>query len=154
GPELEARGPIGDLVARGQHQAPGRGAARAQAGEDREPVDLRDHEVEQDGVVGVRLREGEPLLAVARDVDRVAGLPEALGDGAGEGLEVLDQQHPHVESMPRSGSHLALTLPGYSLGVTRRTGARAFALGALAWGALASRRGWAEGEGQGEGQGE
>ena len=75
-------------------------------------------------VVRVGLAERERLLAVARRVDRVAGLAQALRHRLRERLVVLDEQHPHDDSMPRprDGSrhhrrrpHLALMSPGRSL---------------------------------------
>ena len=100
--QVEASDAIGELVTRAENQDRRLRPARAQAAQDGQAVDLGEHDVEQDRVVRVGLGKGQPLFAVARGVDGVAGFAQPLGQRARQRLEVLDQKHPHASSMPRA----------------------------------------------------
>jgi hypothetical protein len=53
---------------------------------------LREHQIENDGVVVVALQKPETLRAVGRGIHRVADLTESLTQGATQALGVLDDQ--------------------------------------------------------------
>jgi hypothetical protein len=67
----------------------------APAPEDREPVHLRQAEVEHDRVVALGLREEVPAGAVGRAVDGVPRLPEGHGQLRRNPRFVFDDEHPH-----------------------------------------------------------
>ena len=79
-----------------EHEHRRRQASRAPAAEQRQAVDSRQAEIEQDGVVLFGSREEIGALAIGRDVDGVAG----AGHGGAEVLRqprlVLDDQQSHV----------------------------------------------------------
>jgi len=60
------------------------------------PVRTGHGDVEADQVVGVDERLGEGLVAVVGHVDRVAVAPQPSGDGLGQLLLVVDDQHSHA----------------------------------------------------------
>ena len=100
GAAVEAGDAVLDRVARGQHQhgRPDAGAAQPPAG--LEAVEARQHHVEHDRVVGVRLRHPERVLAVRRHVggEPLAGQPAP--DQARHPQVVLDDQHAHAQNPP------------------------------------------------------
>ena len=73
-------------------------ALAAPGGEHGDAVDLRQAEIEDDGVVGLGLAEELPLLAVEGGVDRVARLFEGGHDLLIEGSVVLDNEKAHGSS--------------------------------------------------------
>ena len=64
----------------------------APGGQDRDAVHLRQAEIEDDGVVGLRLAEELPFLAVHGGIDRVARLFEGRHDLLIEGSVILDNE--------------------------------------------------------------
>ena len=84
-----------DLAQRRQQQHRHRAARGAQGAQHGQPVDLRQHAVEHQRVVGLGGGEEQAVLAVVRDVDHVPGLAQALGDETGHVGVVLDDQDAH-----------------------------------------------------------
>ena len=72
--------------------------ARRQRSSTDDAVDLRQAEVEDDGVVGLGLAEELAFLAVERLVDRVAGVLQRGHDLPVEVLVVLDDEQSHAAS--------------------------------------------------------
>ena len=73
-------------------------ALAAPGGQDRDAVHLRQAEIEDDGVVGLRLAEELPFLAVHGGIDRVARLFEGRHDLLIEGSVILDNEKAHGSS--------------------------------------------------------
>ena len=96
GAAVEARDAVGDRVARGQHQHRRPDAGSAQPAADLEAVDARQHHVEHDRVVVVRLGHPERVLAAARDVGGEPLVDEAAADQARHPQLVLDDQNAHA----------------------------------------------------------
>lgn len=95
GAGLEAEDAVGLLVAGGQHEH-GQVGARAQLPAHREAVEVGEHEVEEDGVVGgsQRLLQAGEAVVFAVDGDAVAG--EVLRGQLREAEVVLDEEDPEV----------------------------------------------------------
>ena len=91
---LQTPYPVGGIAARGQKQHRRVVAALAQCAADGEPVDLRQHDIEQYQAVGLR---GEPLQSgapVAGLIDRVAFGAQVLDQSGGEVRIILDHEDP------------------------------------------------------------
>ena len=63
-------------------------------------VDAGQQDVEDDGVVGALAGAPEAVVAVVGDVDVESLGGEAVGDGRGEELFVLDDQDSHTRIVP------------------------------------------------------
>ena len=101
---VEAADALRELVSRREHQDPRprrvvRSLAGAEGAGDLAPVDARQAEVEADEVVRVDPGLQQRVLAVVRDVDRVALLPEPVGERVGEVVLVLDDEETHLQSV-------------------------------------------------------
>ncbi len=103
GAEVEARDAIVDLIARGDDEDAGAEPPRTQPPQDRQTVELGHHEIEHERVVGVRLGEPQPFVAVAGRVDGVARLAQALRERSRERLVILDEQDTHPSRVSRIG---------------------------------------------------
>ena len=68
-------------------------ARLAPAAQQRQPVDLRQPEVEHDGVVPLGLREEIGALAVRRAIDGVSGVAQRGGELPRQHRLVLNDQH-------------------------------------------------------------
>src|SRR5205823_796532 len=83
-----------------------------------EPVELRQHHIEHDRVVLVRLRHPQRVFAGARDIRRQALAREAAADEIGHTRLVFDDQHTHAADLTRrNGSRDApypLTLTSFA----------------------------------------
>ena len=100
GTGVEARDPVSHGVARGEHEDRAPPAALAQLPADLEPVDIGQHQVQDDRVVGVLGPEPERVLPAPGHVDRVPLLLERALEQAGHLDLVLHDQHPH-RAQPR-----------------------------------------------------
>lgn len=99
GAQIEPGHPIGDGIARGQHEHVRRVARRAQLAEDREAVEPRQHDVEDDDVVRVVLGVPQALDAIAGRVDRVADVAQPARERLPQRPVVLDDQQAHARSL-------------------------------------------------------
>ena len=95
--ELEPDHHVDGLRPRRQHHD-GHTARTAQLAEHLEPVDRRQHHVEQDDVVGRPPELGERLPPVADACDPHPRLAQADADHLPDGGVVLDQEHPLVHA--------------------------------------------------------
>ena len=95
---VEARDPVVDRVTGGQHQHRHPDARPAQLAAGLEAVAAREHHVEDDRVVGVRLGHPERVVAGGRDVRGVALLGEPAADEARHLQLVLDNKNAHAHS--------------------------------------------------------
>ena len=86
-------------VERGEHEDRGRPALPAQLGGDLEAVLLRQHDVEQDDVVVVDMRQHRGLVPVGGDVHRVSFLLQSLFNEARDLPVVFDDEYPHVTNL-------------------------------------------------------
>ena len=96
GAAVEPGDAVVDGVARRQHQHRRPHAGGAQPAADLEAVHVRQHHVEHDRVVVVRLGHPERVLAAARDVGGEPLADETAADQARHPQLVLDDQHPHA----------------------------------------------------------
>src|SRR3954465_14692172 len=92
GPGVEALHLVAPAVAGGQDQDGRLDAGAPPGGQNRDAVDLRQPEIEDDAVVGLRLAEELPLLAVEGCVDGVARVLERGHDLPVEVAIVLDDK--------------------------------------------------------------
>ena len=81
-------------VAGGQDQDRRLRATRAETPADLDPTDLREAEIENDGIVVPRRGEPQCLLAVGGVVDGVAFVAEPDRERSGEPLLILDEEEP------------------------------------------------------------
>jgi hypothetical protein len=95
GSGAEAANAILDGVFGGEDKDVGVGAVVAEAAKEGEAVEAGEHEIEDDDVIFVALGEPETLGAVGGEVDGVAAVAQAAGDGALKALRVLDVQDAH-----------------------------------------------------------
>jgi hypothetical protein len=105
GAELKADDDVDRVAARRQHQH-GHAARAPDLPADLEPVELRQHHVEDDKVVRLAPKAREPVPPVRRRLDRQAGLPQPeRGDLPNRGV-VLDEDHAlaHGATLGRFGS--------------------------------------------------
>src|SRR6266516_3442563 len=114
--------PVADPVAGRQHQHRRPAARLAEAPADLEAVQLRQHHVQHDDVLGVLRALEEAILAVAGGVDSVTLLLEPPPQRAGHLDFVLDDQHAHRPPPPRPSAN-PLKLPGHESVVRGRCGA-------------------------------
>ena len=91
GAELEPEHLV-ELVVAGREHDDRHGALGAQALADLEPVELREHDVEDDEVDGLLAEALERLLAVARRHDAEAVALERIGQKLLDGLLVVDEE--------------------------------------------------------------
>ena len=96
GARVEAGDPVGDLVARGQHQDGQRVAGPAKAPAGLEPVQPRHRDVEDDRVDAVAAQSVERLLAVAGQLDVVALQLEGTAERVPDGGLVVDDENLHT----------------------------------------------------------
>ena len=95
GPGVEARDLVLGGRPGGEHEDVGGDPGGAPALQERQPVHLREHDVEDDHVVGRGPALHVPLLAVGRDIDREPFLLQPLPDGPDDRGAVLDEQYAH-----------------------------------------------------------
>jgi D-alanyl-D-alanine carboxypeptidase/D-alanyl-D-alanine-endopeptidase (penicillin-binding protein 4) len=98
GAELQPLDPVGDRTARGEHQHPGQRAGRHQVGADLVAVDTRQVPVQHHDVVPGHQGHLVSRRSVGGDVDGEPLAPQPARDGLGQGLFVLDHEHPHVRT--------------------------------------------------------
>ena len=96
---VQARDAVLHAVARREHQDRRPSVRRPQAAADLDPVDVGEHQVEQDHVVVVLDPEPRPVLAVRRDVNGEPLLLEPAPEQRGHLRAVLDHQRTHRPSM-------------------------------------------------------
>jgi len=109
GTHVQPLDPVGDRVARRQHQHWRPATARPQAAADLEAVDARQHHVEDDRVVVVLGGQVQPLVTVEGNVDRVALLLHPAPDRPGHLDLVLHDQHSQWLAPPFQAR---IALPG------------------------------------------
>ena len=97
GPHVESPNPVADPVPSGEHQHRAPPSRLAQPPADLEPVEIGQHDVEDDHVIGVLGREPHRLASVTRDVDRVALLLEPALEEARHLRLVLHDEHAHQD---------------------------------------------------------
>jgi hypothetical protein len=95
GAGVEPRDPVGHRVARREHENGAPSAGLAQPAADLEAVDVGQHQVENDRVVGVLGPQPERVLPPPGHVDRVPLLLEGALEQAGHLDLVLHDEHPH-----------------------------------------------------------
>jgi hypothetical protein len=100
GPGVEALHLVAPAVAGREDDDGGLAAVAPPGGQDGHAVHLGQAEIEDDGVVGFRIPQELPLLAVERGVDRVARLFEGGHDLLIEDFVVLDNEKAHVPGFP------------------------------------------------------
>ena len=100
GAGIESGNLLAPAIARGQdqdrHPPPGRPPALEHA----DAVDHGQPEIEHDRIIGLVRPEIVALLAIGREIDRIARLGQTLLELPGEIPIILDHQHPHRH--PRS----------------------------------------------------
>jgi hypothetical protein len=96
GAAVEAGHPVGDGVARGEHEHRRARPAGAQLAAHVEPPAPGEAHVEHDHVVVRHRRVVQPALAVGRDVDGVRVLDEPLAEQGGERRVVFDDEDAHA----------------------------------------------------------
>ena len=96
GAGVEPADAVREPVARGQHEDRRPDPRRAQPATDLEPVDPRQHDVEDDRVVVGRVRSRERVLAGDGNVHRVRLLGQPTAQQGGELHLVLDDQEAHA----------------------------------------------------------
>ena len=77
--------------------------APAQLLDQREPIELREHDVDDGDVVVAAAGEPQAVLAVGRVIDGEARLAQAAADEVGDGLVVFDEQGSHRRKYTGSG---------------------------------------------------
>ena len=70
-------------------------AARAQAIDERQAVECRQHDVDNRGVVRMARRHFESAIAIRGDIDNEAGFGQALLHEIGNRRVVFDEEDPH-----------------------------------------------------------
>jgi len=95
GAGVQTRDAIGDRVPRGEHQDGAPSPRFAQLPAHLEAVQVGQHQIQDDGVVGVLGPEPHGVLATAGDIDRVALLFERALEQAGHLDLVLHHEHAH-----------------------------------------------------------
>ena len=96
GSRIEPGHPVGHLAARGEHQDGDRELPFAERSEQREAVDPRQAEVEQDEVVLAHPHQLARLLRIARDVDAEPGAPQSAHQRGDQRRVVFDHQELHL----------------------------------------------------------
>ena len=91
---------IGDGIARGEHQHRQGLAAASQGGENIQSAFLRQPEVEQHHIVGLRHHRGLGGGAIAHPVHAVAFALESKAHALRDHRVILDQQQPHGHLLP------------------------------------------------------
>ena len=81
--------------ARAQDEHGGMDAARADAIDERQPVETRQHHVDDRGVVASADRQLDAPFTVGRDIDGMTGFGQALADEVGDRRVVFDHEHSH-----------------------------------------------------------
>jgi len=101
GADLEPDHAVHRVAARGEHQHRGIGA-RTQPAADFQPVDVRQRQVEHQGVEGLACEALEPLVAGPGHGHAKARLAEIFRHHLGEAGVVLDQEdaRAHARSLP------------------------------------------------------
>ena len=91
---LQTAHAIFDGVTSGEDENVRIAAARAQTLQQRETVEARQHQIQDDDVVAVGDGQLEPLVAVEGGLDGVTGLAQTRAQRALEPLRVFDQEEP------------------------------------------------------------
>ena len=99
GPNFESDDAVDVLAARGQHKDRRLGAG-AKYATDLEPVDIRQHHVENDGVERRRIERGEPVAAVETALDDKPGRAQIVRQHGGEARIVVDDKKPLRHDAP------------------------------------------------------
>jgi hypothetical protein len=108
---LQTVDPVVDRAAGAENQHRRRHAARAQRLDQRQPVALRQHEVDDRDVVRLLQRGRQPGLAVGDVIDRKSRLAQSTHHEFGNRRVVFDKKNPHGSMIPvprRSRSATAL----------------------------------------------
>jgi len=93
GAEFEPDNPVGVLAARGQHQDR-HVALRAQAAADFEPIDIGQHDIEDDGAIGpITDYRLDPRRAAMASLDHKPALGQIVAQHVGEADIVIDDQY-------------------------------------------------------------
>ena len=100
GAGVEPTDPVGDGVARRQHQDGHPAATCTQRAAHRDPVEAGQHHVEQDRVVVLAAGQLDRLRAVAGHVNAVPVAFQATADGADQLHFVVNDQDAHPTSLP------------------------------------------------------
>ena len=100
---IEPMHPIRYIVASGEHQDRRPAIGPTQLTTHLETVDVRQHDVENDGIKGDLGPKPDPIGACGCDIDRVALLAQAAAEEHGHFRRVLDHQQSHGRSPPLVG---------------------------------------------------
>ena len=101
GAAVDAAYLLAPAAAGGEHQHRDHHAAGAPALEQRQPVDARQPQIEDDRVVLLGGGEKVGALAVGGDVDHIPALSAAGGEPAGQQRLILDDQDSHSTAVRR-----------------------------------------------------
>ncbi len=103
GPLVEAADAIVDVVLRGEDHDRGVDPVAADAAKDLQPLDVGEHEVEDDHIVRFVGGEVEAVATLGGDIDGKALGHEPAPDEARDLAVVFDEQDPHASPQGRDG---------------------------------------------------
>jgi len=92
---LQAFDAIVDSTARAQNQYRREHAARTDAVDQSQPIETRQHHVDNGGIVAALQGKLDALFTIPRDVDRMAGFGQSLAHEVGNRRIVFDHEHSH-----------------------------------------------------------
>ena len=95
GARIDALDPLQPGAAGGQHQDRHDAGLLPQAPHHGQAVELRQAEIEHNGIVILGRGAKPALLAVPGDVHHIAGLGQGARDIPGDGRLILDEKNPH-----------------------------------------------------------